>query len=57
MAIAGRVSMDVFADASKASGSISLKPFMETFIVLGLLNIVFSVLMKESSMIRKDAVV
>lgn len=53
MALLGNVSMDVFADASRASGAVSLTPFMIGFIVLALLNLVLSSMMKESTLVRK----
>ena len=53
MALGGNVSIDAFADATKASGAVSLTPFMIGFIVLALINLALSAMMKESRLVKK----
>jgi len=52
MAVFGNVSMEAFADATKAADSITLTPFMIGFIVLALLNVVLSFRLKESKLVK-----
>jgi MFS family permease len=52
MALFGNISMEAFADATKASGSQSMKPFLVLFAVLALVNILLATLVKESTMIH-----
>jgi len=53
MSSLGNVSMDALADATRASGSVSLTPFMIRFLILSVLNLALGFRMKESSMIRE----
>ncbi len=53
MALMGQVSMEAFADATKASKSVSMTPFMIGYIVLALVNVVLSLMMKESKLVGK----
>ncbi len=52
MALFGNVSMEAMADATQASTSLALQPFMIGFIVLSLFNVVLCFMIKESEMIQ-----
>jgi len=52
MAVFGNVSMAAFADATKAANTITLTPFMIGFIVLAVLNVILSIRIKESTMVK-----
>ncbi len=54
MAILGGISAEALADASKAAETINLTPFMWGFFVLGIINVIFSSVIKESEMIKSD---
>ncbi len=54
MALFGNITMDVFADANKASTTLSMTPFMIGFIVLSVVNIGLALMIRESSMITKN---
>ncbi|PKL40436.1 MAG: MFS transporter [Spirochaetae bacterium HGW-Spirochaetae-1] len=54
MAVMGNITMEILADATKASHSLVMTPFMIGFIVLSFVNVVLGLMMKESSMIRSE---
>ncbi|MCP4135045.1 MAG: major facilitator superfamily domain-containing protein 7 [bacterium] len=51
MAVLGNITMEVIADANKASESMNLTPFMIVFVVLGVVNVFLALSMKESTRI------
>jgi len=55
MAILGHVTIEAMADASKGGSGITLTPFMIGFIVLAVVNVILSLMMKESALIREEA--
>lgn len=52
MAVFGNVSVEAFADASKAADAITMTPFLIGFIVLAVINVVLSSFLKESEMVH-----
>ena len=52
MAIFGNVSMEAFADATKAADSITLTPFLIMFIILAVVNVALSSILKESALVK-----
>jgi hypothetical protein len=54
MALLGNVSLEAFADATLASTDIKLTPFMIAFVILSFVNFGISLLLGESSMIRRE---
>jgi MFS family permease len=56
MALLGDVSIEAFADATKASHSVSMTPFMIGYIVLALVNVVFSLLLRESKLVGQKMI-
>ncbi len=51
MAVFGHITVEALADARVAADTITLTPFLWGFVVLGIINVIFSFIIKESEMI------
>jgi len=51
MAVFGHITVEALADARVAADTITLTPFLWGFVVLGVINVIFSFIIKESEMI------
>lgn len=53
MAVFGHITVEALADARVAADTITLTPFLWGFVALGVINIIFSFIIKESEMIKE----